>query len=289
MGSWAHIALTAEVGKTPVMYMNGKALEWMAPWTPVVLANAISFNSDYGVGNCLHNGNPYYSTYSNGAISDLRFYNRALSASDVAKLYDQEADNSNLLVNGGFEQPNVVTQTTSGNNLWITYGTNYAILQPSDSGPRSLDGPYNAFTGWQVVSGEVDVMNNRVANSTPPEGTQCLDMDGSMPGVIKQTISTTVGQTYLFSFKRQKYAYGINDTSSLRAEVLSANNTQLVNSTVSTTPTADVPWEWMEYKTEFTATSNSTIIKFTSLNLGGSVNGVKIDDVRVALKNYAER
>ena len=215
--------------------------------------------------------------FFDGLLDEVRIYNRALKANDVAKLYNYESDKTNLLVNGGFEQPNVATKASKPSDAWITYGTSY-----------SVNGPQNGLFGWQVVSGEVDVMSNTVANSRPPEGMQFLDLDGRMLGAIKQSIATTVGQTYLFSFKHQKYAYGLNYNSSLRAEVLSANNTQLVNSTVSITPTPVVPWEWVEFKTEFTATSNSTTIKFTSLNPGGSVSGVQIDDVRVSAKNYSE-
>jgi formylglycine-generating enzyme required for sulfatase activity len=270
---WQQLVVTHDNGKTNY-YLNGNNV-----FTANSSVMYFNFNN-YILGN---SGGVQY--FYDGGLDEIRIYNRALTPNDVTKLYNYESDKTNLLVNGGFEQPNVVTQTTSGNNLWVLFGINYAILQPSDSGPKALDTP---FTGWQVVSGEVDVMNNRVANSTPPEGMQFLDLDGSMPGVIMQTIATTIGQAYVFSFKHQKYAYHLNHNSSFRAEALSANNTQLVNSTVSITPTPDVPWEWVEFKTEFTATSNSTTIKFTSLSPGGSTNGVKIDDVRVSAKNYSE-
>ena len=56
----------------------------------------------------------------------------------------------NLLTNGSFEQPDVLTGATKSTDGWITYGNGYSVNGPSDG-----------FKGWSVTSGEIDVQTWR--------------------------------------------------------------------------------------------------------------------------------
>jgi hypothetical protein len=85
-GNWHQIVSVIQQGSLPTMYLNGVAQSWMSPWIPNVLSNPIaSFTSDYGLGARIENNSPGY--FSSGAISDLLFYETALSSTQVSALY----------------------------------------------------------------------------------------------------------------------------------------------------------------------------------------------------------
>jgi hypothetical protein len=85
-GNWQHIVSVIQQGSLPTMYLNGVAQSWMSPWIPNVLSNPIaSFTSDYGLGARIENNSPNY--FSSGAMSDLLFYQTALTSTQVSSLY----------------------------------------------------------------------------------------------------------------------------------------------------------------------------------------------------------
>ena len=53
--------------------------------------SSLNFNYDYGVGSTIEAGSAYWGTYSQGGIADLAFYDRALSSSEVLKLFTAES------------------------------------------------------------------------------------------------------------------------------------------------------------------------------------------------------
>jgi hypothetical protein len=89
---------------------------------------------------------------------------------------------ANLIVNGGFELPNV----SDGGNI----------------GPigSQLVGGSTELTGWSILSGgSVDVVNS--LGEAPADGNQSLALPGVVsgspgPGEIAQTFSTTAGTSY---------------------------------------------------------------------------------------------
>jgi choice-of-anchor C domain-containing protein len=86
------------------------------------------------------------------------------------------ASPSNLVTNGGFEDPTV-------QNTNLGFDT-YTVGQD--------------FGGWHVSSGSVDLIGSYW---TPSEGSQSLDLNGTGPGTIaQQSIATTPGASYLLLF-----------------------------------------------------------------------------------------
>src|SRR3954462_9997949 len=94
------------------------------------------------------------------------------------EVLEDRAVPANLLVNGGFEQPQVPTG--------------------SDSLTISFESPAQ-LAGWSVA-GTVDVVRG---SWQPSEGAQSLDLNGFSPGTIVQSFATTPGVRYRLSF-----AYG---------------------------------------------------------------------------------
>jgi choice-of-anchor C domain-containing protein len=80
---------------------------------------------------------------------------------------------ANLVTNGGFESPAYQNQITT------------------------LTG--SQLSGWTIDKGDVQVIKNTFW--TPAEGIQSLDMSGTTPGNIRQTISTEPGATYTMTFR----------------------------------------------------------------------------------------
>jgi len=97
MGQWAHITAVLKVGSLPTMYLNGIPLTWMEPWLPDVWEQTISFNSDYGIGADITDGEAHWGTFSIGAVSELRFYDRALSPAEIAQLSAADSDGDGLI------------------------------------------------------------------------------------------------------------------------------------------------------------------------------------------------
>jgi formylglycine-generating enzyme required for sulfatase activity len=177
----------------------------------------------------------------------------------------------NLLVNGSFEQPNVIA-TTSNLDAWITYGAGY-----------SVNGPLNGLQNWTITSGEVDVMSATRLNEVAADGNQFLDLDGRMVGAIQQTIAVTSGARYTLTFNCAR-----NSNASMRADVVSSTGATLATQTITANGTGEFPGSWDIFSLNFEANSSSVIIKFVSLQSAGSVNGVKLDNIRLYPTSYSE-
>ncbi len=80
---------------------------------------------------------------------------------------------ANLVSNGGFENPVFSTQITT------------------------LTG--SELSGWTIDKGNIQLIKNIYWES--PEGTQSIDLSGTMPGNIRQTINTEPGAMYTLTFR----------------------------------------------------------------------------------------
>lgn len=60
--------------------------------------------------------------------------------------------------------------------------------------------------GWTVSSGSVDLINDLWQRS--PSGGRSVDLDGSTPGAITQTLTTVAGNTYQVRFVMSANAGG---------------------------------------------------------------------------------
>jgi choice-of-anchor C domain-containing protein len=164
----------------------------------------------------------------------------------------------NLVNDGGFEDPPVGGQFTS----------------------------YNAgdtFGGWHVDSGGVDLINTYW---TSEEGVQSVDMNGTTPGAISQTVNgLSVGKSYQLSFWLAGNPTGGPTIktlqTSLGGNVLGTNTFDITGKTY-----ADMGWT--EYSYDFTAASASTNLVFQSLSTepctpasGAAACGPALDNVSI--------
>ena len=88
-GKWYHWAITVKAGvnKGWSLYSNGQFVASGTAEAP----DRLEWPSDFGIGGSIEGGNFYWGTPSNGRVSNLRFYNRALSPYEVEQLYSNEA------------------------------------------------------------------------------------------------------------------------------------------------------------------------------------------------------
>ena len=158
------------------------------------------------------------------------------------------------IVNGGFEDGN--------------YTGNPALFQTLPAGSTSL-------SGWTIQSGSIDWVQG---HWQPHGGIRSIDLNGGVPGAISQTISTTIGNTYVVQF----WLSGNPDVAGTKT--LSVQATGAAASAYSfplANTNANMMWQDEAYS--FFATSSSTTITFTSTTLSPALVawGPAIDDVSV--------
>jgi len=158
---------------------------------------------------------------------------------------------SDILVNGGFEQP-----TTSG-DLFIPAG------DPS-------------LVGWAIVSGSIDVVSN-TGSWLPFAGAQSLDLDGHSGGTIEQVFATTAGATYVLSFE-----YANNPAGQPWANVSVLGAAALLSQDISHSTSTGADMDWTHFVESFTADSAATTPRFASLDGPSSFWGIALDAVSVS-------
>ena len=112
---WIHVVFTCDSSRVGAFYLEGQLThsESYSYLQNVVLPFRIGAAQDYS------GGPPFL--WWNGAIDDVRIYNRALSSNEVAELHAFESGSHVDLVRDG---------RLSFSNLWV--GTNYQLLVSSD-------------------------------------------------------------------------------------------------------------------------------------------------------------
>jgi len=172
-----------------------------------------------------------------------------------------------LIVDGGFETPNVDHSTT---------------YIPGDT----------SLSPWVITSGSVDIVPQSPASGTgwPAfEGTQSLDLNGSVSfpgngmGVIQQSFATNPGQTYVLFFE---YANNPEDgaiTPTATVSVLDSNSATLGSWDISHSGSSASSLAAMNYTlfaNTFTADTASTTLEFASTFPGNY--GIALDAVSVS-------
>ena len=119
-----------------------------------------------------------------GATRQLPHTVRRISLAAAAVIGFATAASANVLVNGGFEIPNV------------------------GGGPEILGvegGTEPSGFGWSVTAGNIEILTTNYPNMAPAyEGSQMIDLIGvGGVGAIAQTFATTPGTLYSLTF-----AYG---------------------------------------------------------------------------------
>ena len=169
----------------------------------------------------------------------------------------------------------IVGLASTANAATITDGSFETALVSSNGYYTDLGVGSTVIPGWSVVTGTVDYITNGPTYWKAEDGTDALDMAGSGPGSIAQTIATTAGKTYGVSFymaaNPDDNSHGYSEkelsvnASGSATKVFSFNDPQATYQ--------DLGWTKMTY--EFTAVSSSTVLTFAdidpSVNTPGSL------------------
>lgn len=134
---------------------------------------------------------------------------------------------------------------------------------------------------WQVIDGDVDLKHKNAGDVGDGlgalAGKQVLDLHGSEPGAIRQTITNLVaGKTY-----RVKFWYAIHpDASTSTARVLVGGGAALDHQWTATNK-GDVAW--LEASHTFVAGGSSEDLTFMGVSSSKSYGGIHLDVIRVEL------
>ena len=147
-GQWLHVAVTHD-GVRPVLYMNGSLVSTtfledrgLGKWFRSILVDAGLAADSANIG-MIEVGSTDHQHFG-GSIDDLRIYDRALSSSQVAQLYQAaSSDFVGLWVGADPEPRGTPTPYGYGSN-WIASGTVVTESVPS---------PVSGGTGTQYVCG----------------------------------------------------------------------------------------------------------------------------------------
>jgi choice-of-anchor C domain-containing protein len=159
----------------------------------------------------------------------------------------------NLIVNGSFEEGPEIPR----------FGL--AILQ--------LENGSTAITGWVVSQGNIDVLDSSFCKAA--DGKRSLDLNGVIPGAIRQTFKTRKGQKY-----RVTFALAGNPEHPPTVKKLQVSAGGMAREFHF--DTAGKAWNnmgWVRNRLEITAEADKTTLEFLSLTDGDA--GPALDDVVV--------
>lgn len=168
---------------------------------------------------------------------------------------DCEEVGSNLIVNGGFETPDIPTGT------WTVY-------------------PNGSLTSWNVESGSGLEIQDNVAGA-PHSGGQHAELDSNNSSVISQNIPTEAGKQYRLRFwysPRPNRPAGDN-TIDMFVKVVSGGAT-IVSDRIGEHAIGGSQTVWIEYEYNFVAVDNNTKIMFSDTGANNSYGGY-LDDISV--------
>lgn len=172
-----------------------------------------------------------------------------------------------------------VTEThdgLAGNDVLIgdaNVASDGQFLQAANPGLHQSYFTGQTFGSWTVTAGNVELIGTYWQSS--PSGGYSIDMDGTVPGTIQQTISTISGNTYQIRFLMSANGTG-TVTKALEASV--AGVMQDFSITTASTHSS-TSMDWQERFMTFTATASSTTLQFKSLSANGSAGAVLADVV----------
>ena len=198
--------------------------------------------------------NPSFGGTLAGTIDEVRIYNYALSAGEIATLRAGVGSttalvpaSTSIVANGDFEDPGAgasyVTRTTG-----------------------------QTFGGWTVDSASIDHISGYWQAAS---GRQSVDLSGDSAGAIRQDLSTIPGQAYILRFAIAGNPAG---TAVKQMEVLwGAASVDKLSFDTTGRSTSSMGWQEREYA--LTATASVTRLTFRGLTAGAS--GAALDNVRV--------
>lgn len=158
------------------------------------------------------------------------------------------AAGTNLIVNGSFENPDILTGTWS---------------------------VHNAITGWSTGGAGVEIRDNVVG--TAYDGEQFAELDSYSNSSIFQDVNTVVEQSYLLSFA---YSPRINQPSGTNGISVFWNNVLL--DSVTATGSSTNNWTVFEFIVQGTG---QDVLKFAAIgtndSLGGNLDAVSVSAVPI--------
>lgn len=195
-------------------------------------------------------------------MSDLKPFRFVLCA--ALCLLSVGSAQSALLVNGGFEQPEI--------------NFDFVIF----AGDPSL-------VGWTIVSdpsalggGSIEIVPDTIRASQGSwhafAGFQSLDLDGVSRGTIEQAFATTSGVTYVLSFEYANNPEPFNFSANVSVMGATTLLSQQIDHFTSTTSSMD----WAHFSRSFVANSATTTLRFTSLSEPSSLGGIALDAISVS-------
>lgn len=105
-----------------------------------------------------------------------------------------------------------------------------------------------------------------------------IDLNGSALGALSESVTTTIGQTYLLTFDLAGNTDGGPTVKNINVSASAGSQ----NFTFDTTGHSRSSMGWETNTFSFTATSGTTTINFTSLDSGDpAVFGAALDNVRL--------
>ena len=201
VGSWQQYTIVANRTGNLYVYKNGNTA------SPIITLNISASN---GPINSTHSvdigGYESLSYYLNGSMDSLGFWNKALSAAEVASLYNSGVGKTYSDLTTG-EKTGLVSFwnfNEEGGKRYDSHGTNHLdqvfaniIDNTSTLGTELVtNGTFDsATTGWTAV-------NSTLASVAGGQSGNCLQVTnvGTNQGYAYQTITTTANQNYTFSY-----------------------------------------------------------------------------------------
>lgn len=177
----------------------------------------------------------------------MRVIQRLLLAAGIMILPLSSAQ-ANVIVNGGFETPNIATGT-------------FALFTPS-------------IPGWTLVSGPWIEIQDHVAGS-PFEGDQFVELDSTANSGIQQLAPTTALQPYTFSF-----AYSPRPGVSAESNGVNVFFNGVLVIALATNGIGLQDTAWTVFNFTVVPTGGTSSVVFAATGTSNSLGGY-IDDVRL--------
>jgi predicted ribosomally synthesized peptide with SipW-like signal peptide len=160
-----------------------------------------------------------------------------------------------LIVNGGFETPDVPTGS------WAIY-------------------PNASLTFWNVESGAgLEIQDHAAGN--PHDGNQLAELDSNNPSSISQNIATVAGKEYRLTLWYSPRPYRPAGDNTIGAIVkVTSGTVEVINDVIGANSAGGSNTIWTQYTYSFVATDASTKIMFSDLGTANSYGGY-LDDISV--------
>jgi choice-of-anchor C domain-containing protein len=152
----------------------------------------------------------------------------------VATRVPMASSAANLIVNGSFESP-----STGG------------------AGVVDYTGGWAAITGWTVGGNSVDLIDSSYLAAE--DGSQSLDLSGSAPSSVSQTVSTTPGANYTLTWFM---AGNTNCGQPVKTMNVLCNGTLIAAPAFNTAGDSNTSMGWVQQQVNVTATSTSSVVEF---------------------------